>query len=116
MTIKFFTKDAIVQFQSVKKSDGTIEYICVHPGTTYLTGIHVKNNVVQPWEAYYDEFGNLLVRNDYNAGNIADKIPDNHHHVYRKINGSNKEDPRHFSGPYRYSITNNPTNGWKEYY
>ena len=49
MTIKFFTKDAIVQFQSVKKSDGTIEYICVPPGTTYLTGIHVKNNVVQPW-------------------------------------------------------------------
>ncbi len=24
--------------------------------------------------------------------------------------------PRHFSGPYRYSITNNPANGWKEYY
>lgn len=108
---KFFTKDAIVQLSGTDKTG----YICVPPGTTYLTGIHVKNNVIQPWEAYYDEFGNILVRNDYNAGNIAQNIPNNHHHVFQRLNGSNQEDPRHFPGSYRYSITNNPANGWKEY-
>jgi len=37
---------------------------------------------VQPWTAYYDEYGRLLARTDYNAGNIAAGILDTHYHVY----------------------------------
>ena len=37
---------------------------------------------VQPWKAYYDEYGRLIARTDYNAGNKSVGIPDIHHHLY----------------------------------
>ncbi|MCP4344039.1 MAG: hypothetical protein GY795_00755 [Desulfobacterales bacterium] len=37
---------------------------------------------VQPWKAYYDEYGRLIARTDFNAGNRASGIPDIHHHTY----------------------------------
>lgn len=37
---------------------------------------------MQPWKAYYDEYGRLIARTDYNAGNKSVGIPDIHHHLY----------------------------------
>ena len=37
---------------------------------------------VQPWKAYYDDFGRLVARTDYNSGNVAQGIPSVHHHLY----------------------------------
>lgn len=36
----------------------------------------------QPWKAYYDEYGRLIGRTDYNAENKAVGIPDTHYHTY----------------------------------
>ena len=57
-------------------------------GTKELEGIHVHYNKlkgveeVQPWKAYYDDYGRLVARTDYNAGNKAAGIPDVHYHLY----------------------------------
>jgi hypothetical protein len=37
---------------------------------------------VQPWRAYYDQYGRQAARTDFNAGNAAQRIPDVHHHTY----------------------------------
>ena len=37
---------------------------------------------VEPWVAHYDEYGRLIARTDYNAGNIAQGIPAIHFHIY----------------------------------
>jgi len=34
---------------------------------------------VEPWTAHYDEYGRLIGRTDYNAGNLAEGIPDTHY-------------------------------------
>ena len=36
---------------------------------------------IQPWTAYYDEFGRIIARTDYNAGNKTADIPDTHYHL-----------------------------------
>jgi YD repeat-containing protein len=55
----------------------------VPPGVKILTGHYVDDlGRVQPWRAHYDEFGRLVARTDYNAGNLAQKIPDTHYHIY----------------------------------
>lgn len=60
----------------------------VFSGTKELEGIHVHYNKlkgveeVQPWKAYYDDYGRLVARTDYNAGNKAAGIPDVHYHLY----------------------------------
>ncbi|MDB4943475.1 MAG: repeat protein [Labilithrix sp.] len=55
----------------------------VSPGTRVLEGQHVNNlGRVEPWAAHYDDYGRLVARTDYNAGNVAQGIPDVHHHVY----------------------------------
>jgi YD repeat-containing protein len=55
----------------------------VTPGTRTLEGQHVNDRGrVEPWRAHYDEYGRLVGRTDYNAGNAAHGIPDVHHHVY----------------------------------
>lgn len=52
-------------------------------GTRVLQGQYVNDlGKIQPWEAHYDEFGRLVARTDYNAGNIAQNIPDIHYHLY----------------------------------
>ncbi|MCR5058221.1 MAG: hypothetical protein K6A81_06355 [Clostridiales bacterium] len=51
----------------------------VAPGTRRLEGVHVTNSgVEQPWIAYYDEYGRLIARTDYNAPNPASGIPSTH--------------------------------------
>jgi len=36
---------------------------------------------VEPWRAYYDEYGRLVGRTDFNAGNATQGIPSTHYHV-----------------------------------
>ena len=56
----------------------------VTPGTHYLEGVYMNDlNIVQPWEAHYDQYGRLIARTDYNAGNVAQGIPDTHYHLYK---------------------------------
>lgn len=53
------------------------------PGVRYLEGQYVNDlGVVQPWKAYYDEYGRLNARTDYNAGNIKENIPNIHYYLY----------------------------------
>jgi RHS repeat-associated protein len=60
----------------------------VPPGVTELNGIHIHHNnltgmdEIQPWTAYYDEFGRIIARTDYNAGNKTADIPDIHYHLF----------------------------------
>jgi hypothetical protein len=55
----------------------------VQPGIRELEGQYVNDQGrVEPWKAYYDEYGRLEARTDYNAGNKAQKIPNVHHHTY----------------------------------
>ncbi|EGK3402806.1 hypothetical protein [Salmonella enterica] len=54
----------------------------VTPGTRVLEGQYINDqNKVQPWTAYYDEYGRLTGRTDYNAGNKTAGIPDTHYHT-----------------------------------
>ncbi len=62
----------------------------VTPGIRELEGHYVNDlGVVQPWRAHYDEYGRLIGRTDFNAGNIAHGIPDTHHHLYEWGPGMN---------------------------
>jgi YD repeat-containing protein len=55
----------------------------VAPGTKVLEGQYVDDRgKVQPWKAHYDDYGRLVGRTDYNAGNRAAGIPDTHYHTY----------------------------------
>ena len=55
----------------------------VMPGIRKLEGQYVDDlNRVQPWKAFYDEYGRIIGRTDYNAGNIAQGIPNIHYHTY----------------------------------
>jgi len=52
----------------------------VTPGISQLTGQYINDQGrVEPWQAFYDRFGRLVGRTDYNAGNIAEGIPDIHY-------------------------------------
>ena len=55
----------------------------VTPGIRALGGQHVNDRGrVEPWVANYDEYGRLIARTDYNAGNQAQGIPSTHYHTY----------------------------------
>jgi len=55
----------------------------VTPGTRVLHGQYINDlGRVEPWTAYYDQFGRLIGRTDFNAGNVAQGIPSTHHHIY----------------------------------
>jgi hypothetical protein len=55
----------------------------VTPGTRQLEGQLINDlGKVEPWTAYYDEFGRQIARTDYNAGYITKNIPDVHYHTY----------------------------------
>ncbi|HET6978762.1 MAG TPA: RHS repeat-associated core domain-containing protein [Pyrinomonadaceae bacterium] len=75
----------------------------VTPGTRVLEGQYVNDlGRVEPWKAYYDEYGRMVARTDYNAGNKAAGIPDTHHSQYeynaRYPNG--RETNPHTPGPF----------------
>jgi len=56
----------------------------VTPGTRILHGQYVNNlGQVQPWTAHYDQFGRVIARTDFNAGNVSAGIPAVHHHLFR---------------------------------
>ena len=59
----------------------------VTPGETVRTGEFVNDigpggTRIEPWEAHYDEYGRMIARTDYNAGNSATGVADVHYHVY----------------------------------
>ncbi len=60
----------------------------VTPGIRALEGVHLNGATgrVEPWKAYYDEYGRIIGRTDYNAGNKAAGIPSIHHHLYEYSN------------------------------
>ena len=107
--LKYFTQDAIIQPKYITDSPlkGRIA-----PGTNVLKGIHYNKGLKrdEPWVAYYDEFGRLLARTDYNAGNIVENIDDIHFHIYQHINGSNQEVLKHVVGEYNYATHGNMWN------
>ncbi|XXY17422.1 PAAR-like domain-containing protein [Sorangium sp. So ce216] len=75
----------------------------VTPGTRMLEGQYVNDvGRVEPWKAYYDQYGRQIGRTDYNAGNKAQKIPDVHYHEYEynKKYPEGKETKKHESGEY----------------
>jgi RHS repeat-associated protein len=52
-------------------------------GTRILEGQYVDDlGRVQPWRAHYDQYGRLIARTDFKAGNTTQGIPNVHHHVY----------------------------------
>ncbi|WP_348643940.1 RHS repeat domain-containing protein [Phyllobacterium myrsinacearum] len=62
---------------------GTKAPFTATPGTRTLNGQYVNDlGRVEPWAAHYDEYGRLIGRTDYNAGNKAKGIPDTHYHTY----------------------------------
>ena len=75
----------------------------VAPGTRFLEGQYVNDlGQIQPWKAYYDEYGRLIARTDYNAGNIAQGIPDVHYHLYEWGPGKTPyEYGSHIKGEYK---------------
>ena len=74
----------------------------VQPGIRVLEGQYVNDlGQVQPWRAHYDQFGRLIARTDFNAGNAAAGIPDVHHHTYQWGPGMNPlETGSHIPGEY----------------
>ncbi len=73
----------------------------VTPGTRILTGQYMNDlGRVEPWEAYYDQYGRLIGRTDFNAGNRAAGIPDVHFHTYEWTPGGRIETSSHVPGVY----------------
>jgi RHS repeat-associated protein len=75
----------------------------VTPGVRVLEGQWVNNlGRVEPWTAHYDEYGRLIARTDYNAGNVAEGIPSVHYHTYEWGPGrSPLETGSHIPGEYQ---------------
>lgn len=65
-------------------------------------GFHCTNSgVAQEWIAYYDDYGRLIARTDYNAPNPSQGIHSTHYHIYYWGSGMQPyEDPAHYSGEY----------------
>ncbi len=58
----------------------------VTPGIINMSGQYIDDlGRVQPWNAYYDEFGRLVERTDWNAANKVHNIDAVHHHVYEYL-------------------------------
>ncbi|MDQ6946006.1 MAG: hypothetical protein M3256_06965 [Actinomycetota bacterium] len=58
----------------------------------------------EPWTAHYEEYGRLIGRTDYNAGNAAQGIPDVHYHTYEYGPGygnTGMETGSHIPGEYQ---------------
>jgi len=75
----------------------------VTPGTRQLNGQYVNGmGRVEPWTAYYDEYGRLIARTDYNAGNKSAGIPNIHYHTYEWSNPgtAGHESGSHIEGEY----------------
>ncbi len=46
-------------------------------------GVYVNDiGRVEPWRANYDDYGRLIARTDYNAGDPLQGISDVHYHLY----------------------------------
>ena len=77
----------------------------VEPGINSLQGQYVNDmGRVEPWTAHYDEYGRLIGRTDYNAGNAAQGIPDIHYHTYEYGPGygnNGMETGSHIPGEYQ---------------
>lgn len=73
----------------------------VSPGTRVLEGFYVNDQGrIEPWKAYYDDYGRLIARTDYNAGNVAHGIPETHYHRYHWTQGGPSEVESHMPGEF----------------
>ncbi len=74
----------------------------VTPGIGKLEGQYMNDfGRIEPWTAYYDEYGRNIARTDYNAGNAKENIPDVHYHLYEWIPGKqHHEYAAHVAGEY----------------
>lgn len=75
----------------------------VASGVRQLEGQYINDlGHVEPWTAHYDEFGRMIGRTDYTAGNATAGIPPVHHHVYEYGPGFNagREVGKHLPGPF----------------
>lgn len=53
------------------------------PGVRHLSGIHINDlGMVEPYEAYYDEYGRIVGRTDITFGNEPQGIEPTHTHIY----------------------------------
>jgi hypothetical protein len=76
----------------------------VTPGTQVLEGQYVNDlGRVEPWKSYYDEYGRMIGRTDFNAGNQSAGIPDVHYHnwEYNSQYPMGRQIPGHFPGEYK---------------
>jgi hypothetical protein len=76
----------------------------IAPGTSQLDGQYINNmGRVEPWKAYYDQYGRIIARTDFNAGNISQGIPDTHYHLYdwAKYGQNPYEYGKHILGEYQ---------------
>jgi RHS repeat-associated protein len=75
----------------------------VTPGIRILEGVYLTDGKVprvQSWKAYYDEYGRLRARTDYNAKNVAHRIADTHYHTYFYDNTYIYQTAKHVPGEY----------------
>lgn len=78
----------------------------VTPGTRVVEGEFV-NDIgpggirVEPWRAHYDEYGRLIARTDFNAGNSKAGISNVHHSTYEWGPGCNPCVTNHIPGEFK---------------
>ena len=74
----------------------------VEPPIRELGGRYINDlGTIQPWRAFYDAYGRLVGRTDYNAGNRAQGIPETHYHTYEWGRGKTPyESGSHLPGEY----------------
>gem|GEM_PF-7087320 len=78
----------------------------VEPGIRYLEGQYIRDGGngtgrVEPWKAYYDEYGRLYARTDYNAADPSKGISATHHHLPIWTRGGKYGEKIHYEGEYK---------------
>ena len=73
----------------------------VEAGIRYLEGQYIRDGGrVEPWKAYYDEYGRLIARTDYNAPDPSANIPSTHFHLPKWTRGGKIGEEIHYNGEY----------------
>ena len=78
----------------------------VEPGIRYLEGQYIRDGRngtgrVEPWKAYYDEYGRIYARTDYNASDPSKSISATHHHLPIWTRGGKYGEDVHYEGEYK---------------
>jgi len=76
----------------------------VEAGIRYLEGQYIRDfevwGRVEPWKAYYDEYGRIIARTDYNAPDPKHDIPATHYHLIEWTIGGKNGEEIHYDGEY----------------